>query len=251
MVGHIEANSTLFADSSPRRACSADAAGFAFSMRAWVDAAPARVYELVSEVAAISRWSPDADDVAFDPDAGPWAGAWFSGRNRRDDKVWPSRSQIVRVDPGTAFGFVVGGAENGIVHGEWTFTAQGRGTVVQQSWRLLRLDPVLGTTRADLDALRRYMTDSVETSLSRPRRVPRRRTLGQRSCAGPVVCYVLRWTDRSAQSSCLPEGGRSATGAGTGRVGPVSGGVRWTPGATPGAGPQPTQDAEPRAEQRP
>ncbi|WP_316778121.1 SRPBCC family protein [Streptomyces sasae] len=143
-----------------------DAADFAFTRRAWVDAAPALVYELVSEVSAISRWSPDADDIAFDPEAGPWAGAWFSGRNRRDGRVWTSRSQIVRADPGTAFGFVVGGAENGIVHWEWTFTPQGRGTVVQQSWRLLRLDPVLGTTRADLDALRRHMTISVETTLT-------------------------------------------------------------------------------------
>ncbi|MFG2956321.1 SRPBCC family protein [Streptomyces sp. NPDC048291] len=142
-----------------------DAADFAFTRRTWVDAAPALVYELVSEVSAISRWSPDADDVAFDPDAGPWGGAWFSGRNRRNGEVWTSRSQIVRADPGTAFGFVVGGAENGIVHWEWTLTPQGRGTVVQQSWRLLRLDPVLGATRADLDALRRHMTVSVESTL--------------------------------------------------------------------------------------
>ncbi|MEU6468354.1 hypothetical protein ABZ927_33315 [Streptomyces massasporeus] len=42
---------------------------------------------------------------------------------------------------------------------------QGDGTLVQQSWQLLRLDPVLGTTRADLDALRRSMEDSVETPL--------------------------------------------------------------------------------------
>ncbi|WP_234543859.1 SRPBCC family protein [Streptomyces shenzhenensis] len=143
-----------------------DAADFAFTRHAWVDAAPALVYELVSEVSAVSRWSPDADDIAFDPEAGPWAGAWFSGRNRRDGRVWTSRSQIVRADPGTAFGFVVGGAENGIVHWEWTLTPQGRGTVVQQSWRLLRLDPVLGTTRTNLDALRRHMTISVETTLT-------------------------------------------------------------------------------------
>ncbi|MGW7256300.1 SRPBCC family protein [Streptomyces sp. NPDC054834] len=143
-----------------------DAADFAFTRRAWVDAAPARVYELVSDVSAISRWSPNADDVAFDPGAGPWVSAWFSGRNRRDGKEWTSRSQIVHADSGAAFAFVVGGAENGIVRWEWTFTPQGRGTVVQQSWKLLRLDPVLGTTRSELDALRRYMTNSVETTLT-------------------------------------------------------------------------------------
>ncbi|MGY0071661.1 SRPBCC family protein [Streptomyces sp. QTS137] len=143
-----------------------DAADFAFTRRAWVDAAPALVYELVNDVSAISRWSPDADDIAFDPEAGPWTGAWFSGRNRRNDRVWTSRSQIVRAVPGTAFGFVVGGAENDIVHWRWTFTPPGHGTVVQQSWQLLRLDLVLGATHADLDALRRHMAESVEIALT-------------------------------------------------------------------------------------
>ncbi|MCX2925138.1 SRPBCC family protein [Streptomyces sp. NEAU-W12] len=143
-----------------------DAADFAFTRRAWVDAAPAPVHELVNDVSAISRWSPVADDVAFDPEAGPWAGAWFSGRTRRDDRVWTSRSQIVRAAPGTTFGFLVGGAENGIAHWKWTFTPPGRGTVVQQSWRLLRLDLVLGATHADLDAFRRHLAESVGTALT-------------------------------------------------------------------------------------
>lgn len=48
----------------------------------------------------------------------------------------------------------------------WTFRPQGRGSLVRQSWQLLRLDPVLGSTRADLDALRRYMAGSAETTLA-------------------------------------------------------------------------------------
>ena len=48
---------------------------------------------------------------------------------------------------------------------EWTTRSQGRGTLVEQSWQLLRLDPVLGTTRGDLDALRDYMANSVEATL--------------------------------------------------------------------------------------
>jgi uncharacterized protein YndB with AHSA1/START domain len=143
-----------------------DASGFAFTRRAWVDAAPARVYQLVSDVSAISRWSPNATDVTFDHGAGPRVGAWFSGRNHKDGKEWTTRSQVVRADPGAAFSFVVGGAEDGIVQWGWTLHPQGLGTVVQQSWQLLRLDPVLGTTRADLDALRRYMANSVETTLT-------------------------------------------------------------------------------------
>ncbi|MFJ3841751.1 hypothetical protein ACIPY6_40470 [Streptomyces sp. NPDC090054] len=59
----------------------------------------------------------------------------------------------------------LGGADDGIVQWSWTFHPQGRGTVVEQSWRLLRLDPVLGRTRGDLDALRDYRTNSVEATL--------------------------------------------------------------------------------------
>lgn len=141
-------------------------ADFAFTRRTWVDASPARVYELLSDVSAIGRWSPDASDVTFDKGAGPEAGNWFSGRNRRDGKEWTTRSQIVQADPGVAFGFVVGGADDGIVRWTWTFIPSGRGTVVRQSWQLLRLDPVLGSTRADLDALRTHMADSAENTLT-------------------------------------------------------------------------------------
>ncbi|MFH9799497.1 MULTISPECIES: SRPBCC family protein [Streptomyces] len=142
-----------------------DASDFSFTRRAWVDAAPARVYDLVSDVSAIGRWSPNASDVTFDQGAGPRVGAWFSGRNHKDGKQWTTRSQVVRADPGASFAFVVGGADDGIVQWSWTCHPQGRGTVVEQSWQLLRLDPVLGATRGDLDALRDYMTSSVETTL--------------------------------------------------------------------------------------
>jgi hypothetical protein len=78
-----------------------DAADFAFTRSAWVDATPAHVYELISDVSAISHWSPTADGVSYDDGAGPWVGA-----------------------------------------------------------------PVRESTRADLDALRRYMAGSAETTLA-------------------------------------------------------------------------------------
>jgi hypothetical protein len=137
-----------------------------FTRRAWIDAAPADVYRLVSDVSAIGRWSPNASDVAYDDAAGPEVGAWFSGHNRKDGKEWTSRSQVVKAEPGTVFAFVVGGAEDGIVEWGWTLRGQGRGTVAEQSWRLLRTDPVLGRTRADLVALRDYMAASAETTLT-------------------------------------------------------------------------------------
>jgi polyketide cyclase/dehydrase/lipid transport protein len=139
---------------------------FAFTRRAWVDASPADVYGLVSDVSSISRWSPNASGVAFDEGSGPEVGAWFSGRNRRGDKEWVTRSQVVEAESGAAFAFVIGGAEDGIVEWNWRFHARGRGSVVEQSWRLLRLDPVLGRTRAELTSLRDYMAASAEDTLA-------------------------------------------------------------------------------------
>ncbi|MGX1884922.1 hypothetical protein [Streptomyces sp. NPDC055287] len=71
----------------------------------------------------------------------------------------------MQADPGTAFAFVVGGADDGIVRWGWRFREQGRGSVVQQSWQLLRTDPVLGDTREDIQALRDHMADSAESTL--------------------------------------------------------------------------------------
>ncbi|MGW3716189.1 SRPBCC family protein [Streptomyces sp. NPDC005133] len=108
-----------------------DPSAFAFSRRAWVDATPAGVYDLVSDVSAIARWSPDATEVTYDEGAGPQVGAWFSGRNQRDGRQWSSRSQVVRAEPGSSFAFVVGGAEGGIVRWTWALHPCGRGTVVE------------------------------------------------------------------------------------------------------------------------
>lgn len=140
-----------------------DLSELAFRRHAWVDAAPEEVYRLVSDVSAIGRWSPNASEVAYDEGHGPEAGSWFSGHNRKDGKEWTSRSQVVKAEPGAVFAFVVGGAEDGIVEWTWTLRAQGRGTVAEQSWRLLRTDPVLGP---DLKALRDYMAASAEATLA-------------------------------------------------------------------------------------
>lgn len=142
-----------------------DLAPFAFTRRCWVDATPDSVYDLISDVSLIETWSPSAGGVSYAPGDGPWAGARFSGRNRRDGREWVTHSEVVRADPGTAFAFVVGGADDGIVRWDWCFHEQGRGSIVQQSWRLLRADPILGDTLQDVRSLRDHMADSAESTL--------------------------------------------------------------------------------------
>ncbi|MGW4230296.1 SRPBCC family protein [Streptomyces sp. NPDC004980] len=142
-----------------------DPTPFAFTRRCWVAAAPDSAYRLISDVSLIGTWSPSASGVRYAPGDGPWAGARFSGRNQRDGRTWVTHSEVVRADPGVAFAFVVGGAEDGIVRWDWHFHGQGSGSVVQQSWQLLRTDPVLGDTREDVEALRDHMAESAESTL--------------------------------------------------------------------------------------
>ncbi|MFJ8748820.1 SRPBCC family protein [Streptomyces sp. NPDC102441] len=142
-----------------------DLAPFTFTRRCWVDLTPDSVYQLISDVSLIDTWSPSASAVSYEPGEGPWVGARFSGRNRRDGREWVTHSEVVQADPGSAFAFVVGGAEQGIVRWDWHFCKQGAGSIVQQTWRLLRTDPVLGDTPEDLHALRDHMANSAEATL--------------------------------------------------------------------------------------
>ncbi|MDH6624758.1 hypothetical protein M2271_002562 [Streptomyces sp. LBL] len=142
-----------------------DLTPFAFTRRCWADATPDSVYRLISDVSLIERWSPSASEVSYAPGDGPWVGARFSGLNRRDQREWVTHSEVVQADPGLAFAFVVGGADHGIVRWSWHFREQGTGSIVEQSWQLLRTDPVLGATREDVIALRDHMADSAEATL--------------------------------------------------------------------------------------
>ncbi|GGX22740.1 hypothetical protein GCM10010297_49900 [Streptomyces malachitofuscus] len=144
-----------------------DVSSYGFTRHVRVAARPDRVYDLVSTVSNISRWSPNALHAEYEDGAGPREGAWFRGRNQRSDREWESRSQVTVAEPGAAFAFtVLGSVSVPVVEWRWTFTAHGSGTLVAQSWQLLAADPVLGSTYEDLDRLRDATVDSVEATLT-------------------------------------------------------------------------------------
>ncbi|AXX31685.1 SRPBCC family protein [Actinosynnema pretiosum subsp. pretiosum] len=144
---------------------SLDLADFAFTRAAWLPAPVERVYALVSDVSLIDRWSPTASGVRYDDGAGPEPGAWFGGHNRRGEREWASRSQVLAASPPEEFSFVVGGVAEGSVRWRWTFRADGGGTIARQEWELLRPHPAFGPTRRDVAALRATMSASAETTL--------------------------------------------------------------------------------------
>jgi len=152
-------------DAVPR--ATPDPSQFRFTRQITIATDPDTIYDLISDVANISRWSPTADSVHYDEGHGPTAGAWFSGMNYRNGKSWPSRSQVERADRPEMFSFVVGGLPSGIVRWRWTFSPERNGTTVASlTWSLLRLDPVLGASTAEILELQDFMSASVHTTLN-------------------------------------------------------------------------------------
>ncbi|MBQ1160829.1 SRPBCC family protein [Streptomyces sp. A73] len=145
---------------------SLDVSGYSITRPAWVATASKRAYDLLSTVSNIALWSPNAIRAQYEDGSGPWAGAWFTGRNRREGTEWDSRSQVQKAERGAEFTYtVLGSVPVPIVRWRWTFTPYGQGTRSAHTWQLLEADPVLGTTYAELDALRDQTAASMEDTL--------------------------------------------------------------------------------------
>lgn len=67
---------------------------------ALVDAAPARVWELLSDVTNLPDWSPELVRMVPLKPGGLRVGQWYLGVNRRKAVVWPSRSVVAVLEPG-------------------------------------------------------------------------------------------------------------------------------------------------------
>jgi hypothetical protein len=95
---------------------------------------PEDLYDLVSDITRMGKWSPVCKACWWDEGDGPEVGAWFTGRNELPDRTWETRSEIVVADRGREFAFVV--------NGSWTrwgyvFTPVEEGTRLTESWELL------------------------------------------------------------------------------------------------------------------
>ena len=79
-------------------------------VRIWVDAPPARVWELVSDIGLMPSMSSELQSVAWlDGANGPTAGARFTGRSKHEALgEWETTSYIVEFEPERVFGWAVG-----------------------------------------------------------------------------------------------------------------------------------------------
>jgi polyketide cyclase/dehydrase/lipid transport protein len=73
-----------------------------------VNASPAVVYGLVSDVPRMSRWAVECErNFWLGTDTGPRVGARFRGHNRRGWHRWSTTATVVAAQPGHLFAFRV------------------------------------------------------------------------------------------------------------------------------------------------
>jgi hypothetical protein len=99
-----------------------------------IASSPDELYELVSDVTRMGKWSPVCKECWWDEGAGPEVGSWFTGRNELPDRSWETRSEVVTADRGREFAFVVNGSWT---RWGYTFAPVESGTELTESWHFL------------------------------------------------------------------------------------------------------------------
>ncbi|MGQ0842854.1 MAG: SRPBCC family protein [Sporichthyaceae bacterium] len=99
-----------------------------------VACSPQSLYEMVSDVTRMGEWSPVCRECWWDEGDGPREGAWFTGRNELDGRIWETRSLVVAADPGREFAYNVLG--NWVRWGFALAPVDG-GTELTESWQFL------------------------------------------------------------------------------------------------------------------
>lgn len=105
-----------------------------------MDATPATVWDLVSDVTRIGEFSPETFEARWTRGAtGPEVGATFKGHVRRNGvgPVYWTPCTVTRCEPGRVFEFAVGpSAEQAINTWGYLLEPEGEGTLVTEYFRL-------------------------------------------------------------------------------------------------------------------
>ena len=100
-----------------------------------VEASPAFLYSLLSDITRTGEWSPVCTSCWWDDEAEAGrVGAWFTGHNELPYRTWETRSEVVMAERDREFAWVVGGS---FVRWGFTLTSAETGTVLTESWEFL------------------------------------------------------------------------------------------------------------------
>lgn len=103
----------------------------------YIDAPPERVYSLVTDIGRMGEWSPECVGADWAPGSdGPAVGAVFNGTNSRATNQWTTPNTVIAATPGEEFAWVVGTMDFRVTTWRYTFTPEGQGTRVTESFEL-------------------------------------------------------------------------------------------------------------------
>ncbi len=115
------------------------------SVTVHMKAPPERIWDLVSDVTKIGRFSPETFEAEWVGGAtGPAVGARFRGhvkRNGRGPTYW-APCRVIACEPGREFGFTVGPGRRAINTWRYRLEPSGDGTDVTESFELAPALPV-------------------------------------------------------------------------------------------------------------
>lgn len=140
----------------------------------WMDASPAEVWDLVSDVTRIGEFSPETFEARWTRGStGPEAGAYFAGHVKRNGvgPTYWSPCRVTRCEPGRVFEFSVG--TDAITTNTWGYRVEPRdgGTLVTEYYRI-QPHPVMRAYWLVLGPLRaRTNRRGMRTTLERMRAV--------------------------------------------------------------------------------
>ena len=134
-----------------------------------IDAPPERLYDLITDVTNMGRWSPECTGGKWLKGAdGPAEGAKFRGANKHGIVRWWTHCTVTKADRPTAFEWDV--AESGMRWG-YRFEPDGDGTIVTEyrekrqdvsvPIRVVQRSGIIGRAREDL------MVEGMKATLQR------------------------------------------------------------------------------------
>ena len=111
-----------------------------FSESITIDAPPAHIYALVSNLPQMPDWSPECTRVTWSGSSGavPSVGTRFIGHNRAGGIRWFTQGEVIEAAPAERFSFRIHVGPIPIARWTYDFTPSDAGCVVTESWTDLR-----------------------------------------------------------------------------------------------------------------
>jgi hypothetical protein len=116
------------------------------SVQRYIDASPEALYDIVSDVTRTPEYSPEVVKCTWIKGAtGPVVGARFKAINHAGRVPdWPNKPVVTVADPGREFAFERTEVGGGTVEWRYRFEPQGTGTLVTESYTVLKKVNLLG-----------------------------------------------------------------------------------------------------------